>query len=107
MAVKTNNPTDKQASTPIAQTVLDNLAARIRGSGLYFMLLRPDGSVAYNDSVAGLFFQRYVLPQLQYPEPGDNGWIAAAKSLTAGSTMVISNSIPGVVLAMCPYIERR
>src|SRR5687768_4980389 len=52
---------------PVA--VLDNLAARFRPSGLCLLMLAPDGSLVYHDGGAGLFFQRFAIPMIQYPSP--------------------------------------
>jgi len=91
----------------IPADVLDNLAGRFRPGGLFLMLLRPDGSVAYHDGAAGLFFPRYVLPLLQYPEPG-NDLRTRVKSLNiTSSAMVWNDLLPGVVLAALPYVEKR
>jgi hypothetical protein len=53
--------------------VLDNLAARFRPGGLFLLMLRPDGTVAYNDTACGLFFQRFALPMIQYAETSERG----------------------------------
>ena len=49
------------ASSPsVPATVLDNLAARFRPGGLCLAMLNPDGTLAYSDSAASLFFQRFA-----------------------------------------------
>ncbi|HMB95591.1 MAG TPA: hypothetical protein VKK61_06090, partial [Tepidisphaeraceae bacterium] len=62
---------DKVPATPIPTTALENLALRFRPSGVYLIALQTDGSIAWQDPAAGLFFQRYVLPMLQWADPTD------------------------------------
>src|SRR5689334_6185755 len=61
-------PANREAS--IAPAALDNLAARFRPGGLFLVLLRPDGTIAYHDSGAAAFHVRYTLPQLQVNDAG-------------------------------------
>src|SRR5688500_1642746 len=61
----------QQQQQLVPASVLDILATRTRPGGLFLAMLRPDATLAYHDSGAGLFFSRYVLPMLQYPEPAD------------------------------------
>src|SRR3990170_2999831 len=78
------------AATPeVAPAVLENLAARFRPAGLFLLMLRPDGSVAYHDPAAGTFFTRYILPMLQYPEQTDTGIGGKAQVLNASSAVSI------------------
>src|SRR5436190_22604369 len=100
-------PAEKQSAAPIAAAALDNLAARFRPSGLFLVMLRPDGSVAYHDSAAGVFFHRYVLPLLQYRDPANDGLRSKVHSLSATSTVVVWNDLPGVTLAAFPYVEKK
>ncbi len=94
------------ASVP-SLTVLENLAARFRPGGLFLLMLKPDGSVAYHDAAAGTFYTRYVLPMLQYPEQTETTVGGKAQHLNAQSTVGIWDGLPGVVLAAFPYVERR
>lgn len=105
MTQATLNPTTASAEI-VATTVLENLAARLRPSGVCLVLLRPDGTVAWHDSAASLFFQRFALPILEYPEPGC-GLREKLESMTAASTVDVWNVLPGVILASFPYVERR
>jgi HD-GYP domain-containing protein (c-di-GMP phosphodiesterase class II) len=90
-----------------SQVVLENLSARFRPGGLFLLMLRPDGSVAYHDAAAGTFFTRYVLPMLQYPEQTETTVGGKAQSLNASSTVGIWDGLPGVLLAAFPYVEKR
>ena len=97
----------KPAAAPIAAAALDNLAARFRPGGLFLVMLKPDGSVAYQDSAAGLFFHRYVLPLLQYRDPNNDPLRNKVQSLSVASSVVVWNDLPGVTLAAFPYVEKK
>jgi HD-GYP domain-containing protein (c-di-GMP phosphodiesterase class II) len=87
---------------------LENLAQRIRPSGICVLALRPeDRSVVYSDVAAGLLFQRFVLPFFQWREPLEPSVLEQAKSIDASCGVVIWNGIPGVSLVAFPHIERR
>src|SRR5271163_247769 len=90
---------------PIA--VLENLAARVRGGGLFLVLLGRDGSPVYHDPQAALFFQRYVLPLLQYGDPTDPGLLARLQNLGVNSPVTVWDRFPGVILAAFPCVDRR
>src|SRR3954452_4797340 len=107
MSVQTMTaPTEKQTS-PIPPAALDNLAARFRPAGLFLGMLRPDGTVVYHDSAAGVFFLRYVLPMLQYRDASNDELGAKVQSLTSSSSVVVWNDLPGVTLAAFPYCEKK
>src|SRR5207237_6354527 len=93
-----NSPAEKTTASPIAIAALDNLAARFRPGGLFLVMLRPDGSVVYHDSACGLFFHRYVLPLLQYRDAANDELRTKVESLTAASSVVVWNDLPGVTL---------
>lgn len=109
MSVAPQNATDRSKATapPIPASALDTLAARFRPSGLFLVALNPDSSIAYHDSAAGLFFQRYVLPLLQWRDPVDNTLRNHVAAMTPESSVVLWNLLPGVTLAAFPYVERR
>src|SRR3954447_6617989 len=65
---QTNIPSLRHDAAVLPAPVLDNLAARFRPSGLFLLVLRQDGSVAYHDAGAGVFFERYLLPLLKAPQ---------------------------------------
>src|SRR4029078_3998978 len=65
MSIQATTQLDRGAthgSLPVPAAAMDNLAARARPAGLFVMLLRPNGSVAYHDESSSVFFQRFVLP---------------------------------------------
>jgi putative nucleotidyltransferase with HDIG domain len=98
--------TAQVAQTPVPTAVLENLAARFRPSGLCLVMLRTDGTVAYADAASNLFFQRYVLPLIQYSESAA-GLSEKVTSLTAKSPVEVWSLLPGVGLAAFPYVEKR
>src|SRR5689334_5286072 len=76
------------ALLPIPAAVLENLAARLRSNGAFLTVCRPDGSVAWHDQSAGVFFRRFVLPLLQYREPAAaDGLSFKLRSLSHNSTI--------------------
>ena len=91
----------------VPATVLDNLSARVRACGLFLMLLDKDGSVIFHDAQAAVFFQRYVLPLVQYGDPGDPGLVERIRNLGAASSVTVLSTFPGAVLAVFPCVERR
>ncbi|HYO07451.1 MAG TPA: HD domain-containing phosphohydrolase [Tepidisphaeraceae bacterium] len=97
-------PATVPASVPTP--VLDNLAARFRPGGLCLMMLNPDGSLAYHDPSAGLFFQRFAVPMIQYPEPAAQLG-ERVSAMTATSPVEAWNVLPGLVVAAFPYVEKR
>src|SRR5215211_7009758 len=94
------------AATPLSAAVLENLASRFRPGGLFLMMLRPDGTVAYHDAAVGLFFQRFVLPMIQYADAADQGLRQKVVSLGAGASVEVWNVLPGVTIAAFPYVEK-
>ena len=109
MTLQTHDP----LSTPSANicglpaAVLDNLAARVRSGGLFLVVLGKDGSPVYHDPQAALFFQRYVLPLLQYGDPTDPELLNRIQKLEINSPVRVWDSFPGVILAAFPCSERR
>jgi putative nucleotidyltransferase with HDIG domain len=102
-----NSQADKATASPIPIGALDNLAARFRPGGLFLVMLRPDGSVAYHDPAAGVFFHRYVLPLLQYRDSSNDELRNKVQSLSPTSSVVVWNDLPGVNLAAFPYLEKK
>src|SRR4051812_28167159 len=96
----------EKPSTPVLPaSVLDNLAARFRPGGLCLMMLQPDGSLTYSDSAAGLFFQRFAIPMIQYPDPAAK-LAEKVAAMTPQSAVEVWNCMPGVALAAFPYVEK-
>ncbi|MGA3065300.1 MAG: HD domain-containing phosphohydrolase [Tepidisphaeraceae bacterium] len=91
----------------VPKAVLDNLATRFRPAGLFLALLRADGTILFHDDSAGLFFQRYVLPLLQYEDTSDSGIKQQLRTLSATSPVTVWNHLPGVILAAFPHVDRR
>ncbi|HEX3355744.1 MAG TPA: HD domain-containing phosphohydrolase [Tepidisphaeraceae bacterium] len=105
--VVANSPAEKTTASPIPVAALDNLAARFRPGGLFLVMLRPDGTVAYHDPAAGVFFTRYVLPLLQYRDSSNDELRSKVQSLAPTSSVVVWNDLPGVTLAAFPYLEKK
>jgi HD-GYP domain-containing protein (c-di-GMP phosphodiesterase class II) len=101
-----NTSTQEKPGSPLPQSVLENLAARFRPGGLCLLMLKPDGLLAFHDNSAGTFFQRFAVPMVQYPDPAA---LLAEKvaRMNANSTVEVWNSLPGIVLAAFPYVEKR
>jgi HD-GYP domain-containing protein (c-di-GMP phosphodiesterase class II) len=99
-------PATQSATPALPVSVLDNLAARFRPGGLCLMMLNPDGVLSYFDNQAGLFFQRYAVPMVQYPDPAVK-LADKVSAMTVQSTVEVWNNLPGVVLAAFPYVEKR
>src|SRR4051812_6305641 len=101
-------PAATGAAIPAA--VLGALAERFRPGGVFVLMLRNDGSVAYHDAGAGAFFLRYVLPLVHQNEPPGASLTRSAsharpREVAAGPAAW--HPQPGVVLAGLPYVERR
>ncbi len=99
----TSTVSTKAPAIPVA--ALENLASRFRGSGVFLAMLNPQAGVVYHDSTAGLFFNRYVLPLMQYRESDDLRSAIAHFNATSGVTVL--KMLPGVLLAAFPYVEKR
>jgi HD-GYP domain-containing protein (c-di-GMP phosphodiesterase class II) len=94
-------------ASAIPASVLDSLASRFRAAGLFLAMLDKDGAVTYHDAQGALFFQRYVLPLLQYGDPTEPELLNQFKKLTASSPITVWSSFPGVVFAAFPCVERK
>lgn len=99
----------KQATTlsALPANVLAQLAARVQPGGMFLAVLQKDGTVAFHDSQAGLFFQRYVLPTLQARGRGDADFRSRLEAMDASSPIGVCDVIPGVAMAVFPYVLRR
>src|ERR1700729_1019257 len=109
MSLQTQHRPSPASGEPLSvpAAVLDNLAARFRTSGLFVVLLHTDGSIIYHDPQAALFFQRYVLPLLQYGDPTEPDLQAKLGKITVNSPVMIWNNLPGIILATVPCVQRR
>lgn len=102
MTLQIANPKASMQECPFPATVLEKLAERLRPSGVCLMLLRPDGTMDYSDPVAGAFFVRYAVPLARH-----NAVLAEKFRRLPAGACVAFDSLPGVVLAAAPYVERR
>src|SRR5947208_9831292 len=107
MSTIVQNPAiEKSSAAAIPAAVLDNLAARFRPGGLCLLMLNCDGSLAYSDSAAGLFFQRFAIPMIQYPDPSA-GLAERVAAMNPQSAVEVWSAMAGVLLAAFPYVEKR
>ncbi len=98
-----NNPTATGETSPFPHSMLEKVAARFRPAGLCLLLIAPDGIIAYADPVAGAFFARYAVPLIR-----QNAILAEKlRRLPADAPAVAFDSLPGIVLAAAPYVERK
>jgi putative nucleotidyltransferase with HDIG domain len=122
-----NIPALAPEPTVLPPAVLENLAARFRPGGLFLVVIRPDGTVAYHDPEAGPFFERYLLPLLQARDTAGKtlrdrvealALAATAASASAAATSAPPASaqsnpaatlwhLPGTLLAAFPHAEKR
>jgi HD-GYP domain-containing protein (c-di-GMP phosphodiesterase class II) len=106
--VMTNSGMAKAAPLmPIQQAVLQNLAARLRPGGLFLVMLRPDGSLAFSDPSAVMFFQRYVLPGLNQKDATGGVLSAKISAMTAETGVQVWQFVPGVAIAAFPHVDRK
>jgi putative nucleotidyltransferase with HDIG domain len=104
----TLNPAISMPTPPVVPTaVLENLAARYRPGGLCLILFRADGSVAWFDSSAAPFFEKYLGPLLNRCEPALPGMSQILSGISAHSPVAVWDAIPGISIAGFPYVQRR
>lgn len=67
------------------------------------MAMHRDGTLVYSDPVAGAFFARYATPLVR------DDFIIAEKirRVSPDQPVVLFDSLPGILLAVCPCVERR
>jgi HD-GYP domain-containing protein (c-di-GMP phosphodiesterase class II) len=106
-------PLQDASSLPVPAQVLEVIAERFRPGGLFLLALRNDGSVAWHDPSAGMFFQRFVLPLLRlskHAAPSDAGDSAAPgpllPAIVAGGPCLWQMP-EGIALAAFPHLERK
>lgn len=87
--------------------VYEALAKRFRGSGLCFVVLHPDGTLAYTDHQAATFFQRFAIPLLSYSECGTQFFGSALPITSLDDHVNICQPIPGTIMAAFAYAERK
>jgi HD-GYP domain-containing protein (c-di-GMP phosphodiesterase class II) len=98
-----NNPNATGLSEPFPHSVLEKITARFRPAGVCLLMAGVDGSIAYADPVAGAFFARYAVPLVK----GSAVLAEKLRRLPVDAPAVAFDSLPGVVLAAAPYVERR
>ncbi len=103
--MKTENVTSPDFALP--PHALEALAARFRGSGLCFAVLRPDGTVAFFDHQAPTFFQRFAIPVLSYSECGAQFFGSALPIVSLDGNVNVCEPVPGTVMAAFAYVERK
>jgi HD-GYP domain-containing protein (c-di-GMP phosphodiesterase class II) len=110
-AVSVTTSTATAAATPaphVPLALMENLSARFRPGGLCLMLLGSDGTLLHRDGAAGTFFQRFVVPMIQNPEvAGANLAEGLGATLNAAAPVSVWEGLPGVAMALFPFVERR
>lgn len=100
----TGTKTRREFAVP--STVLDTLAVHSRAAGTCLLLARPNGAIAYHDSAAGVFFERYVVPTLRHSELAAVELRERTRHFAHGPAQHW-NLVPGVTLCALPFVERR
>jgi HD-GYP domain-containing protein (c-di-GMP phosphodiesterase class II) len=95
------------AQLAIPTAALETLALRFRPGGIFTLLFRTDGTIAWHDASASMFFQRFVLPMLQYRQDGDDALVSRLRTISAGSGVAVWDFPPGVTIAAFPCVEKR
>ncbi len=96
---KSQNQAPGDAAPAVMPVALDRLAARFRPSGLFLLALNSDGTIAHHDSQAEDFFQRYVLPMLQWREKDNADSDLNLSTITETSNIAVWDFVPGVTMA--------
>jgi HD-GYP domain-containing protein (c-di-GMP phosphodiesterase class II) len=87
--------------------MLDTLAARFRGAGLFLAVLDRRGNVVYADPTAAPFFAKYLLPILRSPQLAHADFAAAIASVKASSPAMVLETLPGAIIAALPHVDKR
>ncbi len=91
----------------VSAEVLADLAGRVRAAGMCLGVIKHDGSLCFSDREAGLFFSRFALPLVQFPENQDVTLADRIAEITDESPSVVWEQPAGVILAAVPYVQRR
>jgi len=103
MSLQALTSSQVNGTAPFPAALLEKLAARFRPAGLCVITLRTDGSMAHFDPAAGAFFARFAIPLVQQdPILGEK-----IRRLPHDAAATVFDSLPGVLLAACPHVERR
>jgi HD-GYP domain-containing protein (c-di-GMP phosphodiesterase class II) len=108
MSVSTaRTSTARTVWTGVSADVLANLSARLRVSGMCLGVIKTDGTLCYSDPEAGLFFTRFAMPLVQFPENPDVRLVDRLAELTPESDVIVWEQPAGVILAAVPLVEKR
>lgn len=107
MAVYSTSDPAAKAPGAVPADALAKLAERVRLAGMCLGVLKPDGTLTYTDPKAGLFFSRYAIPFIQFPEGGEVRLQDRIAELTIDGPPLVWEQSAGVLLAAVPYVERR
>src|SRR5437764_14397451 len=100
------SPADANAAS-IPAAALGRLPERFRPGGVFVLMLRNDGTVAYHDPAAGPFFQRFVLPLVLATEPAGARLADRIDLRELGPGPSAWQVLPGVVLATFPHVQEK
>jgi len=107
MAVYSTSDPAAKAPGAVPADALAKLAERVRLAGMCLGVLKPDGTLTYTDPKAGLFFSRYAIPFIQFPEGGEVRLQDRIAELAIDGPPLVWEQSAGVLLAAVPYVERR
>ena len=99
----TNNGTGAVSLTKAGSGLL-TLAAT--GNSFSGGIVITNGTLAYSDSAASLFFQRFAVPMIQYPDVSAK-WQEKISAVSPKSVVDVWNMLPGVVIGAFPYVDKR
>ncbi|MCC6241055.1 MAG: HD-GYP domain-containing protein [Phycisphaerales bacterium] len=97
----------KPAWAGLSTETLTMLSGRLRLTGLCLSVFKCDGSLYFSDPEAGLFFTRFALPLVQFPEDQSKRLATLATQLTTEAAPLIWEQPAGAIFALVPYVERR
>jgi len=89
--------------------VLEAVATRLRSGGVMLATLNTEARVVFHDAAAGTFFQRYVVPMLQWADPtsGQSTLAERVGRLDASNGVCVWDFIPGVLVAAAGLKHRK
>jgi HD-GYP domain-containing protein (c-di-GMP phosphodiesterase class II) len=95
-------------SAPIVpDAVMEQLAKHTRPGGTALLLLRPDGTLAWNDHGAGVLFERFLVPALKHTELLAKDLRSLMSKMSAQSPIQVWEFVPGLILCAAPLVDRR
>src|SRR5215208_622931 len=100
--------TASRKSAPIVpDAVMEQLAKHTRPGGTTLLLLRPDGTLAWNDHGAGVLYERFLVPALKHTELLAKDLRSLMSKMTAQSPIQVWEFVPGLILCAAPLVDRR